>query len=84
MKLEKRITKEKDTDVYVLYISHAEADAAFARMTPLEKGMIRDLQHSEKTSTLLKVLTLWVTRIEESSGMLGEPGGNGGETTYEG
>ena len=84
MKLEKRVSKEKGIDQYVLYISHEEADAAFERMTPLERGMIHDLQKSEQISTILKVLTIWVKRIEEANGTLGRPGDDGGETTHEG
>ncbi len=81
MKLEKRVSKEKGIDQYVLYISHEEANAAFERMTPLEKGMIHDLQSSEQISTILKVLTIWISRIEELKGL---PVDNGGEQTNEG
>jgi hypothetical protein len=67
MKLQKRVDREKKTDIYVLYIDHDEANKAFERMTPMEKAMVKDLQGSEKISLMLKVLTIWVERIEEGS-----------------
>ena len=78
MKLEKRVSKEKGIDQYVLYITHEEADAAFALMTPLEKGMIADMRKSDHISSILKVLSLWAARIEEAkdpSGLVHVPEG---------
>ena len=71
MKLEKRVSKEKGIDQYVLYISHEEADAAFELMTPLEKGMIAEMRKSDQISSILKVLSLWASRIEEAKDHLG-------------
>ncbi len=72
MKIEKRIDRTKGIDIYLLYINHDEADAAFALMTPLEKGMLRDLRSNSRPSTFLKVLMCWVLRIEESQGIMEE------------
>ena len=81
MKLEKRIDKERGLDQYVLYIRHDEADAAFKLMTPIEKGMIAEMQHSNQISSILRVLTIWITRIEEAKGTLGIP--HDEDITYE-
>jgi len=73
MKLEKRVDRNKGIDQYILYINHSEADTAFQIMTPLEKGMIADLQHSDQISTILKVLLIWVQRIEKAQGIQEKP-----------
>lgn len=68
MEIQKKTGKDKSgnkVDIYMLFIDHKEADAAFQRMTALEKGMIADLQGSEKVSVILQVLCIWAKRIEE-------------------
>lgn len=83
MKLEKRVNNELGLDQYTLYISHDEASQAFEHMTPLEKGMLHELQQSSNVSSVLKVLSLWAVRIEETKGVLGKPH-HGGEQINEG
>lgn len=84
MKLLKRVDKEKRVDAYIVYIDHDEATEAFKIMTSLEKGMIADLQYSEQISTILKVLTIWVQRIEEITGPQSRRHEKEGNITYEG
>jgi hypothetical protein len=83
MKLQKLVDKEQGIDTYVIRIKHDEATEAFKAMTPVERGMMHDLQNSERVSTVLKALTLWVEKIEETRRTLGRSG-RGRKPHYEG
>lgn len=74
MKLQKRIDPTHSIDQYVLYIPHAEADAAFKVMSPQEKSTIAKLQSTIQVSSLLKALALWAMRIEEVQGVQEQEG----------
>ena len=84
MKLQKRIDPTHSIDQYVLYIPHAEADVAFKLMTPIEQSMVANLQTSDQISSILKVLVLWATKVEESKGVLNHPPDDEEPIGYEG
>jgi hypothetical protein len=65
MKLQKRIDKDKHTDIYVLYITHKEANKAFALMNDFEKNLAAELQKSKSIADQMKMLELWTKKIEE-------------------
>jgi hypothetical protein len=66
MKLQKRVDKANKLDHYILTISHSEADKAFEKMSPFEKGMLADLKSTDALLLWMKVLTIWVQKIEET------------------
>ena len=81
MKFQKRIDPDNHLDIYVLYLGHEEATEAFKAMNPAERIQIHALQRSEQVSTLLKTLTLWAQKIEETKE---KPGRKGRRPHYEG
>ncbi len=84
MKLQKLVDKRKGIDTYVIRIKHDEATLAFKAMTTEERELIHDLQQLEQMSSVLKALTLWVERIEDTQGPLVRTEKSGGEARYEG
>jgi hypothetical protein len=65
MKLQKLVDHDKRIDTYVIRIKHDEATEAFKAMTSEERGMVHDLQRTERISTMLRALTVWAEKIEE-------------------